>query len=110
MASRPIDSTVALAEVVRNAIPAAARRRGGHPAKRTFQALRIAVNDELEALEGALEAALDLVASGGRVAAISYHSGEDRRVKAAFRDRSTAAAPARRTCRAPAARSSGPAT
>ncbi len=86
VASRPIDSTVALAEVVRNAIPAAARRRGGHPAKRTFQALRIAVNDELEALEGALEAALDLVASGGRVAAISYHSGEDRRVKAAFRD------------------------
>lgn len=86
VAARPVHSTSELAELVRNAIPAPARRRGGHPAKRTFQALRIAVNDEMAALDGALLAALDLVVPGGRVAAISYHSGEDRRVKAAFRD------------------------
>lgn len=84
--SRPVTSTVELADIVRTAIPAATRRRGGHPAKRTFQALRIEVNGELTALEEALDAALDLVAPSGRVAAISYHSGEDRRVKAAFRE------------------------
>lgn len=84
--SRPITTTTQLAEIVRSAIPAATRRRGGHPAKRTFQALRIEVNDELSSLEQALTQALDVVVPGGRVIAISYHSGEDRRVKAAFRD------------------------
>jgi 16S rRNA (cytosine1402-N4)-methyltransferase len=81
-----VHTTGELAAIVRDAIPAPARRTGGHPAKRSFQALRIAVNDELAALSGGLDAALDLVAPGGRVAAISYHSGEDRIVKAAFRD------------------------
>ena len=79
--ARPITDTAHLAEVVKAAIPAATRRRGGHPARRTFQALRIAVNDELGALEEGLDAALDLVDPGGRVAVISYHSLEDRMVK-----------------------------
>lgn len=85
VASRPVTGTTSLAEIVRTAIPAATRRRGGHPAKRTFQALRIEVNDELRVLECALVQALTLVSPGGRIVAISYHSGEDRRVKAAFR-------------------------
>lgn len=85
VAARPVTSTTSLAEIVRAAIPAATRRRGGHPARRTFQALRIEVNDELRILEVALGQALALVAPGGRVVAISYHSGEDRLVKAAFR-------------------------
>ena len=80
-AARPIADTVALAEVVKNAIPAPARRRGGHPAKRVFQAVRIEVNDELALLEAALDAALSLVSPGGRCAVLSYHSGEDRLVK-----------------------------
>ena len=79
--ARPISDTAALAEVVKTAIPAATRRRGGHPARRTFQAIRIAVNDELAALEEGLDAALDLVQPGGRVVVISYHSLEDRIVK-----------------------------
>ena len=79
--SRPVADTAALAEIVKTAIPAATRRRGGHPARRTFQALRIAVNDELGALEEGLEAALSLVQPGGRIAVISYHSLEDRMVK-----------------------------
>jgi 16S rRNA (cytosine1402-N4)-methyltransferase len=85
VAARPVSTTGQLAEVVRDAIPAAARRRGGHPAKRTFQALRIAVNDELEVLRAGLDAALEVVAPGGRVLVISFHSGEDRIVKARFR-------------------------
>ena len=85
VAARPLTSTTELAAVVVEAIPAPARRTGGHPAKRTFQALRIAVNDELGVLEPALDAALDVVAPGGRVLAISFHSGEDRIVKARFR-------------------------
>lgn len=86
IAARPVTTTGALADLVRSAIPAPARRRGGNPAKRTFQALRIAVNDELEALTRGLDAALELVDSGGRVAVISYHSGEDRIAKALLRD------------------------
>lgn len=86
VAARPVTTTGQLAEVVRDAIPAPARRRGGHPAKRTFQALRIAVNDELGALEHGLSLALDLVVPGGRVAVISYHSGEDRITKSTMRD------------------------
>ena len=79
--ARPIESTGALADVVKGAIPAPARRTGGHPARRTFQALRIEVNDELRALEAVLPAAADALEAGGRMAVISYHSLEDRRVK-----------------------------
>lgn len=86
VASRPIRTTEALAEVVRDAIPAAARRTGGHPATRTFQALRIEVNDELGQLERVLGDALDLLVPGGRLAVITYHSGEDRIVARRFRD------------------------
>ena len=72
--------------MVADAIPAPARRTGGHPAKRTFQALRIEVNAELDVLPTALTAALDATAVGGRVAVLSYHSGEDRIVKHVMRD------------------------
>ena len=75
-----------LAEVVKAAIPAATRRTGPHPARRTFQALRIETNAELESLEQALESSIELLRVGGRVAVISYHSLEDRIVKHAFRD------------------------
>jgi 16S rRNA (cytosine1402-N4)-methyltransferase len=85
VAARPIDTTTRLAEVVTAAIPAAARRTGGHPAKRTFQAIRIEVNGELDALPGALDDAIDATVPGGRVAVLSYHSGEDRIVKERFR-------------------------
>ena len=77
----PFTSTARLAELVRESIPAATRRTGGHPAKRTFQALRIEVNDELGALERALPAAVDALAIGGRVVVITFHSLEDRIVK-----------------------------
>ena len=83
VAARPLVTTGQLAEAVSRAIPAPARRRG-HPARRVFQALRIAVNDELGALARALPEAVDMLAAGGRCVAISYHSGEDRLVKAAF--------------------------
>ena len=83
--ARPVASTVALAELVVNAIPAATRRTGGHPAKRTFQALRIEVNDELRVLERALDAAIDALAPAGRCIVLAYHSGEDRIVKDRFR-------------------------
>jgi 16S rRNA (cytosine1402-N4)-methyltransferase len=76
-----ITSTKRLAEIVREAIPAATRRTGGNPAKRTFQALRIEVNAELAALEAALPAALDALRLGGRVVVLSYHSLEDRLTK-----------------------------
>jgi len=80
----PITSSVALAELVRAAIPAATRRTGGHPAKRTFQGLRIEVNGELAVLETALPAAIEALRAGGRLVAISYHSLEDRIVKRAL--------------------------
>jgi len=83
--ARPIATTTELAGIVAGAIPAPARRRGGHPAKRTFQALRIEVNAELDQLPVALDAALLALAPGGRCVAISYHSGEDRLVKSRFR-------------------------
>lgn len=86
VAARPIEGTARLAEIVRSAIPAAARRRGGHPAKRTFQALRIAVNDELEILAPTLRQAIDRLVPGGRGAVLTYHSGEDRIVKRVLRD------------------------
>jgi 16S rRNA (cytosine1402-N4)-methyltransferase len=80
-ARAPITSTQRLSAIVKDAIPAATRRTGGNPAKRTFQALRIEVNDELSALRRALPAALDELAVGGRVAVLAYHSLEDRIVK-----------------------------
>ena len=81
VAARPIETTVQLATIVTAAIPAAARRKGGHPATRTFQAIRIEVNSELDALPTALDAAIEATAPGGRIAVLSYHSGEDRIVK-----------------------------
>jgi 16S rRNA (cytosine1402-N4)-methyltransferase len=83
VASRPLSTTAALARVVADAVPVPARRRG-HPARRVFQALRIAVNQELEVLPGALDAALSRLAPGGRCVVLSYHSGEDRLVKERF--------------------------
>ena len=77
----PIDSTIALVDVITRAVPAPARFAGGHPAKRVFQALRIAVNDELGQLDAALPLAWDVLRTGGRIGAISFHSLEDRRVK-----------------------------
>lgn len=83
VAARPIDSTARLSTVIAEAMPAA-RRRAGHPALRTFQAIRMAVNGELEAVENGLEQAIAMVRPGGRVVAISYHSLEDRIVKNRF--------------------------
>lgn len=85
VAARPITTTGQLAEVVRDAIPAPARRTGGHPAKRTFQAIRIEVNEELAILPASLDRAIELLAPGGRLAVLAYHSGEDRIVKDRFR-------------------------
>lgn len=81
---KPIETTSELAEIIKNAIPAATRRTGGHPAKRSFQALRIAVNDELGAEEEALESAIQCVAPGGRISVITFHSLEDRICKQIF--------------------------
>jgi 16S rRNA (cytosine1402-N4)-methyltransferase len=80
-AREPITSTLRLSAIVKDAIPAATRRTGGNPAKRTFQALRIEVNDELGTLRRALPAALGVLAVGGRVVVLAYHSLEDRIVK-----------------------------
>jgi 16S rRNA (cytosine1402-N4)-methyltransferase len=84
VAARPVGSTGELVAVIRAAIPAPARRSGGHPAKRTFQAIRIEVNGELRLLPGALDQAIDVLVPGGRCAVLSYHSGEDRIVKQRF--------------------------
>ena len=80
-ADRPIETTLELAELVKTAIPAKARRTGGHPARRTFQALRIAVNGELEVLETTLDDMFDVLEVGGRLSVITFHSLEDRIVK-----------------------------
>ena len=93
-AERPIETTLELAELVRGAMPAQARREKQHPAKRTFQAIRIAVNDELGAVEDMLGKAVDLLNPGGRLAVITFHSLEDRIVK-------TAMAEAARGCTCP---------
>ncbi len=84
--SRPITDTLHLAEVVKSAIPAPARRTGGHPAKRTFQAIRIEVNNELEQLSETLETVINWLSPKGRGVVLAYHSGEDRIVKKVFRD------------------------
>ena len=86
VAARPLTSTAQLVDVIRSAIPAPARRRGGHPAKRTFQALRIEVNAELDVLGPALDQAIEVLVPGGRCAVLAYHSGEDRIVKDRFRN------------------------
>jgi 16S rRNA (cytosine1402-N4)-methyltransferase len=80
----PFSGSARLVELIRTSIPAAARRTGGHPAKRTFQALRIEVNDELGALRRALPAAIEAIGVGGRVVVMAYHSLEDRLTKQAF--------------------------
>ncbi|MDQ4057688.1 MAG: 16S rRNA (cytosine(1402)-N(4))-methyltransferase RsmH [Actinomycetota bacterium] len=88
--ARPVEDTLTLAEVVRNAIPAATRRTGGHPAKRTFQAIRIEVNRELDALETVLPGAVQALRPGGRLVVLAYHSLEDRIVKRYFVEQSKA--------------------
>ena len=85
---QPIETTFELVEIIKSAIPAPARRKGGHPAKRTFQALRIAVNDELKVFEYALKDAMDMLNVNGRVAVITFHSLEDRICKHMFKKRS----------------------
>ena len=87
---QPIETTFELVEIIKSAIPAPARRKGGHPAKRTFQALRIAVNDELKVFEKALKDAMDMLNVEGRVAVITFHSLEDRICKHMFKERSEA--------------------
>ncbi|SED78644.1 16S rRNA (cytosine(1402)-N(4))-methyltransferase RsmH [Jiangella alba] len=89
----PFDTSARLVELIRDTIPAPARRTGGNPAKRTFQALRIEVNGELDTLERALPAAIDALAVGGRIVVLSYHSLEDRIVKQLFAARTTSSAP-----------------
>jgi 16S rRNA (cytosine1402-N4)-methyltransferase len=91
VAARPVRTTTELAAVVAAAIPAATRRTGGHPAKRTFQALRIEVNGELDKLPVALDDAIDATVPHGRVAVLTYHSGEDRLVKQRFTEAASGA-------------------
>lgn len=84
-----IETTGQLVDLIKEAIPAKARRKGGHPAKKTFQAIRIAVNDELGALEESLEQALDLLNPGGRISVITFQSLEDRLVKVMFKQKTS---------------------
>jgi 16S rRNA (cytosine1402-N4)-methyltransferase len=86
VAARPIDSTATLSTVIAEAMPAA-RRRAGHPARRTFQAIRMAVNEELDAVTQGIAKAVEMVRPGGRVIVISYHSLEDRIVKRHFNEK-----------------------
>ena len=85
--NKAVDSTLELVDIIKSAMPAAALREKQHPAKRTFQALRIAVNDELEAEREVLECAMDRLAEGGRLCVITFHSLEDRIAKAAIKQR-----------------------
>ena len=91
--TEPFTGSARLVQLLRDTIPAPARRTGGHPAKRTFQALRIEVNDELGVLRRAIPAAIDSIAVGGRVVVMSYHSLEDRLVKHAFAEGTTSKVP-----------------
>ncbi|WP_210609845.1 16S rRNA (cytosine(1402)-N(4))-methyltransferase RsmH [Priestia flexa] len=86
---KAIETTLELVDIIKDGIPAAARRTGGHPAKRVFQAIRIAVNDELQVFEDAVEQAMDVIRVGGRVSVITFHSLEDRICKVAFKNAST---------------------
>lgn len=88
-AIKPIETTGELVDIIRESIPNAARRKGGHPAKRVFQAIRIAVNDELSSIEQSIEQAFDLVKPTGRISVITFHSLEDRIVKTMFKEKST---------------------
>ena len=81
---KPIETTFELVEIIKDSIPAAKRRTGGHPAKRVFQAIRIAVNNELSVFEDSLEQAIDIVKVGGRISVITFHSLEDRICKQIF--------------------------
>ena len=83
---RPIETTMELVDIIRSAMPASALREKQHPAKRSFQAIRIAVNDELGAVKRGMEAAIDHLKPGGRLAVITFHSLEDRIVKNVFQD------------------------
>ncbi|QIL50534.1 16S rRNA (cytosine(1402)-N(4))-methyltransferase RsmH [Weissella coleopterorum] len=85
--NKPIETTFELVEIIKSAIPMGARRTGGHPAKKSFQAIRIAVNDELGAVEESLQQALDLLNVNGRIAVITFHSLEDRLVKTMFKEK-----------------------
>ncbi|KEO83188.1 16S rRNA (cytosine(1402)-N(4))-methyltransferase RsmH [Tumebacillus flagellatus] len=85
-AKAPIETTGQLVDIIKAAIPAAARREGGHPAKRTFQGIRIAVNDELNVFAEAIQQAIDVLNPGGRVAIITFHSLEDRMAKLALQE------------------------
>jgi len=91
---KPLSTTGELVEIIRKVVPASAARTGGHPAKRTFQALRIEVNEELSVLEEAVPAAVDALALHGRAVVMSYHSLEDKIVKAVFAAGSSSSAPA----------------
>ncbi|MGL4697215.1 16S rRNA (cytosine(1402)-N(4))-methyltransferase RsmH [Enterococcus larvae] len=86
---RAIETTGELVDIIKTAIPAPARRNGGHPAKRVFQAIRIAVNDELSVVEESLEQAIDLLNINGRISVITFHSLEDRIVKTMFKEYSS---------------------
>lgn len=83
---QPITTTLELVDIIKEGIPAKARRKGGHPAKRVFQALRIAVNDELSAFEDSIEQAIELVKVDGRISVITFHSLEDRLCKQVFQE------------------------
>jgi 16S rRNA (cytosine1402-N4)-methyltransferase len=87
--NKPIETTTEFAELVKNSIPAATRRVGGHPARQTFQAVRIAVNDELNSLKDSLEDAISLLNLGGRISVITFHSLEDRICKDIFKEYAT---------------------
>ena len=89
MAARPIRSTGHLVDVIKKAVPAGYGKTGGHPAKRTFQAIRIEVNQELESIEKFLDGAIQMLKPNGRLAVISFHSLEDRIVKQTFKREAT---------------------